>query len=323
MLVYVMGRAHTGSTVLDILLGNSAAIESVGQLVSDLGKLDKPCSCGRTIADCPFWRAVRARATADGRFSWEEIAAAHVGQAHVKRLLATWRASADPARAPSELRTLTAMSERVERAIREVAGKPVLLDSSKEPTRGLFVLKLRPAARVIHLVRDPRSVVTSYYWRLKSDRGFHFLRRSYSAPALAPLFLLLAAASWTAGNLLCELIARTAPDRVLRVRYEDLRDEPARELRRIGSALGLPVEDVAQRLERGEAFAVGHNIGGNQIREGARTIRFEPGKEESRRRLPRGIEIMTVLLCWPLMLRYRYQLGGQRRARRAAPAGAA
>jgi hypothetical protein len=321
MLVYIMGRGHSGSTILDILLGNSARIESVGELASGIDKPDRLCSCGGSIADCPFWRAVRARASADGCFSWQEIAAAHVRQAHVERLLATWRASADPARTPPELRTLAAMSERVERAIAEVAGKPVLLDSSKEPARGLFVLKFRPEARVIHLVRDPRSVVTSYYWRLKSNKGFHFLRRNYSAPAaLTPLLLLLAAASWSVGNLIFELIARVAPDRVLRVRYEDLRNEPAREVRRIGSALGLPVEDVAQRLERGEAFAVGHNIGGNQIREGARTIRFEPGKERSRGRLPRGIEIMTVLLCWPLMLRYRYPLGRQRRAAVAAPA---
>jgi hypothetical protein len=196
----------------------------------------------------------------------------------------------------------------------------MLLDSTKEPARGLFVLKFRPEARVIYLVRDPRSVVMSYYWRLKSHKGFHFLRRNYSSPALTPLFLLLAAASWSVGSLIFELIARADPGRVLRVRYEDLRDDPAGELRRIGAALGLPVEDVARRLERGEAFAVGHNIGGNQIREGAAAIRFEPGKERSRGRLPRAIELMTVLLCWPWMLRYRYPLGGQGGVAPPAPA---
>src|SRR3954465_12970352 len=34
--LYVMGRAHYGSTILDVVLGGGAAIESVGELVSGL-----------------------------------------------------------------------------------------------------------------------------------------------------------------------------------------------------------------------------------------------------------------------------------------------
>ena len=34
MYIYIMGRAHSGSTILDVLLGNSERIHSVGELVS-------------------------------------------------------------------------------------------------------------------------------------------------------------------------------------------------------------------------------------------------------------------------------------------------
>ena len=61
MFLYVMSRPHSGSTILDILLGNTASVESVGQLVSDMGKLDNPCACGATIRTCPFWSEVRER----------------------------------------------------------------------------------------------------------------------------------------------------------------------------------------------------------------------------------------------------------------------
>ena len=65
-------------------------------------------------------------------------------------------------------------------------------------------------------------------------------------------------------------------------------------------------------------------IGGNDVRlEGK--VRFDPGKEGRRERLPRAIEALAVLLCWPLMLRYGYPLrrtGGGAGGRRS-PAGEA
>lgn len=42
MYIYVMGRAHSGSTILDILLGNAAASESLGELVAAAGKQKGP-----------------------------------------------------------------------------------------------------------------------------------------------------------------------------------------------------------------------------------------------------------------------------------------
>jgi hypothetical protein len=33
MYIYIVGRPHSGSTILDIVLGNSSNIEGIGQLV--------------------------------------------------------------------------------------------------------------------------------------------------------------------------------------------------------------------------------------------------------------------------------------------------
>src|SRR3954451_1694490 len=91
MYLYVMSRPHSGSTILDILLGNTAMVESVGQLVSDMGKLDNPCACGATIRACPFWREVRSRVEAAG-IGWDEAVRTRVRQAHVRRFWHTVRA---------------------------------------------------------------------------------------------------------------------------------------------------------------------------------------------------------------------------------------
>lgn len=313
MYLYIMSRPHSGSTILDILLGNTAEVESIGQLISDLGKLDNLCSCGAKIRDCPFWSAVRG-ALAQAGIDWDEAVAASLGQAHVRRFVATWWAGADEPR----LRRLASLTEALERAILAVNGKPVMLDSSKEPTRGLFLLKYVPSARVVRLVRNPLSAVASHHWRLEKQGRFHFLRREYRQPALAPLFLVLAAGSWLVGNLLAEIAVRAARERVVRIRYEDLRDDPSRELARLGAALGIDVTAAIQKLERGEPFSAGHNIGGNAIRL-EQQLRFDPQREAQRLGLPRWVEWVTLGLCWPLMLAYGYPL---RRARPAAGAGA-
>jgi hypothetical protein len=311
MLLYVMSRPHSGSTILDILLGNTGQVASVGQLVSDMGKPGNPCACGATIRDCPFWREVRARVEAEG-VAWDEAVRLSVGQAHVRNF---WRTLRAPAGAPGE-RRLAEVTAAVHRAIAAAAGRPHILDSSKEPTRALFLARHYPDARLVRLVRDPRSAVASHYWRLKDKGYFHFLRRDYRLPLLSPLLLALAAASWTVGNLLHDLAAsRAAPGRVVRLRYEDLRDRPGEELARLGAALGIEVGEAQAKVARGEALEVGHLIGGNDVRL-EKGLRFEPGREGTRRPLPRWVGLVTLALCWPLMARYGYA------ARRAPRLGA-
>ena len=301
MYLYILGRPHSGSTILNIILCNSASVVSVGQLVSDIGKSENFCGCGATVAACPFWRAVRLRVEAAG-IPWNEATAASMGQAHVKWLWRTWWAG------PRSVyfNRLAAITRALDQAITATAGKSVLCNSSKEATRALFLMKFYPDARMIFLVRDPRSAIASHYWRFQSESRFHFLRRNHFLPRwMGPVVLTLAAASWTVGNVLAELAVRVAPERVLILRYEDLRDRPKDALASIASAFGIDFGDVREMLDRGAVVEVGHNIGGNQVRL-EQDVRFDPNKERSRPRLPRWLERITVALCWPLMRRYGY-----------------
>ena len=299
MLVYIMSRPHSGSTILDILLGNSRVFTGIGQLASDIHEPLNLCACGSRIQDCTFWRSVRARLEAQGH-DWHKSSRALAEQAHIRNFLATWRAAADD----PELVRLGELSRAVAQAVVEASGKRIMLESSKEPTRGLLLMRYVPEAFLIHLVRDPRSAMASHYWRLKKGY-FHFLRRDYPARPWGPLFLILAAISWIAGNLLQELVVRRDPSRVLRIRYEDLRRRPAEEIGRIAVTLGVDLADVVETLARGQALARSHIIGGNEVRL-EKDLRFDPEKQSRRPPLPRWVTAMTVLFCWPLMLRYGY-----------------
>ena len=66
-------------------------------------------------------------------------------------------------------------------------------------------------------------------------------------------------------------------------------EAPAAELGRIAQAFDLPLDDAIAKVTAGEPLAIGHNVGGNQIRtEGA--VTFAPGKGHEHA-MPRWLEL--------------------------------
>jgi len=58
--IYICSAGHSGSTLLDLLLGSHSLIESLGE-ISHLPKnitLNTQCSCGETVQSCPMWKAI-------------------------------------------------------------------------------------------------------------------------------------------------------------------------------------------------------------------------------------------------------------------------
>ncbi len=60
--VFVMGAPHCGSTLLGRLLDNHSRIACAGELglLGEAIANRRPCSCGRLIPNCEFWRPVLA-----------------------------------------------------------------------------------------------------------------------------------------------------------------------------------------------------------------------------------------------------------------------
>lgn len=263
---YLASSGRTGSTLLDLLLGNHPEVIGLGEVhrlhLWAAAPGEHTCSCGRPVPGCPFWSRVRDRLAADLGRPDLDLAAfptcvpkpASGLHRRVPRLLDLlraagtgwmWRTAARAAPSVRAEREATRNSLAVFRAVAAVSGRPVLVDSTKDAGR-LACLELEAPGllRVIHQVRDGRAVAASA------------MRRD-GVP------METAARSWRRvnGNLL--LVLRRFPaERVIRTRYEDLCASPESEMDRILRFLGAGPARPGAVLRKEEA----HIIGGNPMR---------------------------------------------------------
>jgi len=308
-LLYIMGRGHSGSTVLDALLDNCENVQGVGELISGLSRFEHgACSCGVPITECDFWNQVRNCYPVDAKLTWAEASRLQVGSAHIRKYLRTMTASATD----SWVNESVAAMNNLVNAIGQASNTECILDSSKEQTRGLFLARFFPNVRVIHLVRHPSGVLHSYRNRFRKGGSFSFLRHKYKQIP-GPLFPVVAAIvvlSWALGVIMAQVTKLMAPGRVLTVRFEDLCTDPGEELQRIARFVEIDATSLVQRISEQAEFSLGHKIGGNQILHQS-SFRFRSEVGNKHRLLSWPLQIWVRLLAWPAMLWHRYQVFGR------------
>ena len=55
-IIYVAGLYHTGSTLMDLILGNLPKVIGLGEIYKGLRSgFEEMCSCGQLTKDCSFW----------------------------------------------------------------------------------------------------------------------------------------------------------------------------------------------------------------------------------------------------------------------------
>jgi hypothetical protein len=218
--IYIAGAAHSGSTLLDMMLNAHPAIMSVGEVLnlnrvrhsSKTGKVkETKCSCGAVgLLQCAFWSSVNTRIK-------------QTGGTTITRL---------------DLNEHLTANSLLFHAISDVSGKKFVVDSSKVPNR-LQHLLLQEELKVypIHLVRKPAGQIASVIKK-------HGLAKSilYYEVVHARVRQML----------------KSVPHSL--VRYEDLVNDPKRTLQSILEPLGLEFDtrQLAWAEQEKHSFAGNH-----------------------------------------------------------------
>ncbi|MFQ5691212.1 MAG: sulfotransferase [Gemmatimonadota bacterium] len=298
--IYVMGLWRSGSTLLDVVLGNHGSIESVGELrnLPGLGWMERgTCGCGETAGDCEYWQSVREHWTRRvGRGRVPSLIQLQDRFERLRSLPWLLRQSARPSPAFREYGTMVGA---LYDAIGEVSGRPIVVDSTKYPARAYALsLTRRVNLYLVHLVRDGRAVIWSCMRKPNTMPDGRVPETD--AGALARRTTL----QWLQVNLACDALLRAPSTVGVRVRYEDLVANPADALVPIGSMLGIDMRDLATDLRSGQEMRIGHLIAGNRIRmRGA--LRLSPDMEWATR-LPVGHRRLFWACAGWLARRYGY-----------------
>lgn len=295
--LYLTGWCRSGSTILGNLLGELPGVVHVGELyylwrngVLESGT-NTSCGCGEPLTGCPLWRKVVDRVAGDApaenarRIVAEQQAHLRVRHTRVRLAEATGRRPV-----PTAVDQLAGWMVDTYRAVAAETGAAVVVDGSKYPAEAAVMLgRTGVDVQVLHLVRDPRAVAYSF------GRPKEYLPRMSAARSTG---------MWTAINLASDLLGGAAPERYLRVRYEDFaagpRDTLDRIIRRFALPAGSPV-DVAGRTVLG----VNHTVTGNpdRLRQGPTTIRPDLAWRDA---LPAGAAAVATALAAPALRRYGY-----------------
>lgn len=295
--VYIAGTGRSGSTLVAQCLERATDSVHVGELryvwERGLGE-NHLCECGQPFAQCPFWSEVLATAYgADAASVGARVRAlgARVDRIrHIPQALTGAGAQFRRARAEYD-RLLTPLY----RAVEQVSGAAVVIDSSKDPSYlyalgGLAELDVVP----VHLVRDPRAV--AYSWTRKRRRPEIHWEERYMR-TLRPR---RSAAIWLEYNAAIDVFTSRAALGE-RVRYEDFAAAPDDVTARLVAALALP----ARRGEPGP----GHSLSGNPMRFERGPLVVRPDTEWERG-LPAADRRVVTAITAPLLHRYGYRVRG-------------
>lgn len=179
-------------------------------------------------------------------------------------------------------------------AICQVSGRPVVVDSSKNPVRGLALTMMANSLdlidlRLIHLVRDVRG----FAWSAR--KGFRRDERSGVPQDIAPQNVAKSAVVWTFINQVADRVRhRHDAGRSMLIRYEDFVQNPAAIALPLATLLDLPPEPWLAIAAGERIIEPGHVVAGNRVRM-QRQNKIRPDTEWCS-----GLTTTEKLVCWLL-----------------------
>ena len=253
--IYIASDCRSGSTLLDLLLGNHDKITSVGELWRLEECLNNPkshchiCMCGKSIKECPFWEKVEYmlgvplgkiktkchEKLIDRRLEQVIMLLNHKLFIFCSYFLNSFKHDMECA----------VNMFRLYDAISKVNKTPFIVDSSKVAYYFRLLYLLQPEkVKIIFLYRDGRGV-------------------TYSKMREEGMKLEKAAKGWVKSNRMMEIMKLGIPkNKIFTIKYEDLCKQPSKVLEKICHFIGIGFQKKMTRLDK----CGKHIIGGNPMK---------------------------------------------------------
>jgi len=294
--IYIAGYGRSGSTLLERILNTHVNIFGVGELVNFLDKINDRnafCSCGKLIKQCEFWvKTIKDTNNIKKRsYKLRKI------QRHVESLFSL--------PIPKYLKNYKNYIQNLFEVISKNLPNDVIyiVDSSKTARKCFFrpVLLSKIASlnlRVIHLIRDGRGCMWSYFKgsNRKLEKG---------DASKVPFPLIRTTFNWMLANIGAHLYQLLYPSNYLRVKYEDLVSSPTLILQQLGNFLEIDFTNQVKLIKKQEYIPLTHQISGNRIRMQYKIILKLD--DEWTMKLPIHCRLLFWMINWPLMILYGYK----------------
>jgi hypothetical protein len=284
--LYIAGFGRIGSTLVARLLGELDGFLNVGEgaraLFNQLLRSDVvPCGCGKQVPDCPFWKDIVSQVDDDDQDFFKNKVRA--------RYLPLLLSSLKPSDFRKQQEKFLATLENLFKLIAKNENCRVIVDSSKLPLQA-YMLSQIPSIElyVVHLIKDPRGVVSSW---------------SKPKKYLRPLPMRKITLGWSVHNLLSEPL-RLYAQKYLPIRYEDFVNNPGETVKKIASAVGEGVKNLDFLQGKQAWVSVQHMLASNPDKYATGEILIK----EQDWQLPWYKNLFVSLMTLPLLLRYQYPI---------------
>jgi len=254
-LIYILGCGRSGTTVLGFVLGNGEKCLDLGEVNSPFGFLGTKGVPNEFADDTPngrFWKSVKAGVEQEVPNVFHETNTRrliHIASHYSFLRLYTRLFVGGHTRAYGQY-----INSLYRNILENAPDKEFYVDSSKTPGTALLYLRLLKELDVylLHLVRLPVGVVESLTAKNRQPGNKGFL-----AANLYYFFM----------GLFCSLVRlRSRRSRYLKIRYEDLLQDPRRTLGRISEFTGLDLCASIEKIESSLPLKRGHVFNGNRMR---------------------------------------------------------
>lgn len=281
-LLYIMGGARSGSTILEVLLANNPNVFGAGELtylIEDGYLANKNCSCGCSCDKCKVWSKVFAQdnlvkigalapSTNNKRFDRHKGLFFRFGIGKINVILTEHN------------QFCWAMIDNL--IIQE--GVDVVVDSSKYASRAINLYSYRSSdVGVICLTRSAAGMIDSFSKKNKGEQ--------------TPKSFLSAALYIFSVNISFLWARRVFGDSCLVISFEQLMEDPVSVLVNMGEWSGISFDNAKNILDAGKAFDIGHIVTGNRLRN-AKSIKFNASNIS----IKRNFNVFERAIIWCLDL---------------------